>query len=118
MLQRINIKEIKSHPWFLKNLPRELTEANQAVYYQRDNPSLSSLQSIDEIMKIVSEARKPPMSSRPIAGFRWGGEEDGDKEDDEVIEEEDEEVEEEEEEEDYYDTQVKQVHASGEFHLN
>lgn len=62
-------------------------------------------------MKIVSEARKPPMSSRSIAGFRWGGE------DDEVIEEEDEEVEE-EEEEDYYDTQVKQVHASGEFHLN
>lgn len=116
MLQRINIKEIKSHPWFLKNLPRELTEARQAMYYQRDNPSLSSLQSIDEIMKIVSEARKPPQVSRPVAGFRWGGEEDEGKE--EEVEEavEDEEVE--EEEEDYYEMQVKQVHASGEFHLN
>ncbi|XP_057770131.1 LOW QUALITY PROTEIN: serine/threonine-protein kinase SAPK7-like [Salvia miltiorrhiza] len=115
--RRINIKEIKSHPWFLKNLPRELTEVNQAVYYQKDNPALSSLQSVDEIMKIVSEARKPPASSRPL-GFRWGGdEEDEGKEDEEAVEEEEEE-EVEEEEEDYYETQVKQVHASGEFHLN
>lgn len=114
MLQRINIKEIKNHPWFLKNLPRELTETNQAVYYRRDNPSLSSLQSVEEIMKIVSEARKPPAASRPL-GFRWEGEEDAEKED-EVEEEEDEDVEE-EEEEDYYEAQVKQVHASGEFHL-
>ncbi|XP_047959151.1 serine/threonine-protein kinase SAPK7-like isoform X2 [Salvia hispanica] len=111
--RRINIKEIKNHPWFLKNLPRELTEANQAVYYRRDNPSLSSLQSVEEIMKIVSEARKPPAASRPL-GFRWGGEEDAEKEDE--VEEEDEDVEE-EEEEDYYEAQVKQVHASGEFHL-
>ncbi|KAG6398562.1 hypothetical protein SASPL_140028 [Salvia splendens] len=111
--RRINIKEIRNHPWFLKNLPRELTEANQAVYYRRDNPSLSSLQSVEEIMKIVSEARKPPASSRPL-GFRWGGEEDAEKEDE--VEEEDEDVEE-EEEEDYYEAQVKQVHASGEFHL-
>lgn len=113
-MQRINIKEIKSHPWFLKNLPRELTEANQAVYYQKDNPtSFSLLQSIDEIMKIVSEARKPPPSSRSVPGFGWpGGEEDHEesKEDEESVEE--------EEEEDYYEKQVKQVHASGEFHLN
>ncbi|KAL0423873.1 UNVERIFIED_CONTAM: Serine/threonine-protein kinase SAPK7 [Sesamum radiatum] len=68
--RRINIKEIKSHPWFLKNLPKELTEANQAMYYKKDNPSFS-LQSIDEIMKIVSEARNPPPSSRPMPGFGW-----------------------------------------------
>ncbi|XP_042024383.1 serine/threonine-protein kinase SAPK7-like [Salvia splendens] len=111
--RRINIKEIKNHPWFLKNLPRELTEANQAVYYRRDNPSLSSLQSVEEIMKIVSQARKPPASSR-LLGFRWGGEEDAEKEDE--VEEEDEDVEE-EEDEDYYEAQVKQVHASGEFYL-
>ncbi|KAL0431207.1 UNVERIFIED_CONTAM: Serine/threonine-protein kinase SAPK7 [Sesamum radiatum] len=73
-ISRINIKDIKSHPWFLKNLPKELTEANQAMYYKRDNPSFS-LQSIDEIMKIVSEARNPPPSSRPVPGFGWGGEE-------------------------------------------
>ncbi|KAI3451653.1 hypothetical protein Pfo_008318 [Paulownia fortunei] len=105
--RRINIKEIKSHPWFLKKLPRELTDANQAVYYQKDKPSFS-LQSIDEIMKIVSEARKPPPSSRPIPGFGWGGEEDEEsKEDQELLEE---------EEEDEYDKQVKEVHASGEFY--
>ncbi|KAK6150833.1 hypothetical protein DH2020_015765 [Rehmannia glutinosa] len=109
-ITRINIKEIKSHPWFLKKLPKELTETNQAVYYQRDKPSFS-LQSIDEIMKIVSEARKPPPASRPVAGFGWGGEEDDEsKEDIETVEEE-------EEEEDEYEKHVKVVHASGEFHI-
>ncbi|KAL8473358.1 hypothetical protein ACS0TY_030260 [Phlomoides rotata] len=106
---RINIKEIKSHPWFVKNLPKELKEANQVVYYQKDNPSLVTLQTVDEIMKIVSEARKPPPTPKPLTGFGWGGEEDDDEE---PIEEE------EEDEEDYYEKQVKQVHASGEFHLN
>ncbi|KAM1014632.1 hypothetical protein ACFX2C_044593 [Malus domestica] len=28
--RRITIKDIKNHPWFLKNLPRELTEAAQS----------------------------------------------------------------------------------------
>ncbi|KAJ8444149.1 hypothetical protein Cgig2_030969 [Carnegiea gigantea] len=66
---RITIKEIKSHPWFLKSLPKELTEQAQAIYYQTDNPTLSSLQSIDEIMKIVNEARNPPPVSRPVPGW-------------------------------------------------
>lgn len=108
--QRISIKDIKSHPWFLKKLPRELTETNQAIHYQKDNPSFSSLQSVDEIMKIVSEARKPPPSSRHVPGFGWGGEEDEEEFDEEELEE--------EEEEDEYEKQVKAVHASGEFHLN
>ncbi|CAA0833878.1 Serine/threonine-protein kinase SRK2B [Striga hermonthica] len=103
--KRINVKEMKSHPWFLKKLPKELTEENQAVYYQKDEPSFS-LQSIDTIMKIVSEARKAPPMSRPVGGFGWGGEEDEENE-----------QEEEEEEEDEYEKHVKQVHASGEFHL-
>ncbi|KAE8009041.1 hypothetical protein FH972_005499 [Carpinus fangiana] len=55
-LKRIKIKEIKSHPWFLKNLPRELTEAAQAMYYERENPSFS-LQCVEDIMKIVEEAK-------------------------------------------------------------
>lgn len=93
----------------MKNLPKELKEANQVVYYQKDNPSLLSLQTVDEIMKIVSEARKPPPTSKPLPGFGWGGDEDDDEE---PIEEE------EDDEEDYYEKQVKQVHASGEFHLN
>ncbi|KAI3462454.1 hypothetical protein Pfo_019117 [Paulownia fortunei] len=100
--RRINIKEIKSHPWFLKNLPKELTESNQATYYKKDNPSFS-LQSIDEIMKIVSEARNPPLSSRPAPGFGWEGEEGEESK--------------EEDEEDEYEKQVKEAHASGEFYL-
>ncbi|GKV18893.1 hypothetical protein SLEP1_g29214 [Rubroshorea leprosula] len=72
--RRITIKEIKNHPWFLKNLPRELTESSQAVYYQRDNPTFS-LQTVDEIMKIVAEARSPPPSSTRVKGFNWGAQE-------------------------------------------
>ncbi|GAB2254027.1 hypothetical protein Droror1_Dr00021836 [Drosera rotundifolia] len=111
--RRITIKEIKSHPWFLKNLPRELTEPAQAIYYRKENPAFS-LQSVEEIMKIVEEAKKPPPTSRSIGGFGWGGEEDGDeKEEGEA----DNEGEEDEEEEDEYEKTVKEVHASGEFHV-
>ncbi|KAM7251350.1 hypothetical protein ACFE04_023233 [Oxalis oulophora] len=60
---RISIKEIKIHPWFLKNLPRELTEAAQAIYYRKENPTFS-LQSVAEITKIVEEAKIPPPVSR------------------------------------------------------
>ncbi|XAR49380.1 Non-specific serine/threonine protein kinase [Bertholletia excelsa] len=105
--RRISLKEIKSHPWFLKNLPRELTEAAQAVYYRAGNPTYS-LQSVEDIAKIVEEAKTPPPASRSIGGFGWGGEED---------EEEEIEPEEEEDEEDEYDKRVKEAHASGEVHL-
>ncbi|GAU19517.1 hypothetical protein TSUD_303310 [Trifolium subterraneum] len=110
-LRRISIKEIKSHPWFLKNLPRELTESAQAMYYQRENPSFH-LQSVDDVMKIVGEARNPPPVSRPVKGFGWDGEED------EATEELEAELEEEDDEEDEYDKRVKEVHASGEFHIS
>ncbi|KAG5029869.1 hypothetical protein JHK87_013383 [Glycine soja] len=106
-LRRISLKEIKNHPWFLKNLPRELTESAQAVYYQRGNPSFS-VQSVEEIMKIVGEARDPPPVSRLVKGFGWEGKEDEGEED----------VEEEEDEEDEYDKRVKEVHASGEFQIS
>lgn len=103
--RRITIKEIKSHTWFLKSLPKELTEQAQAIYYQRDSPTLSSLQSIDEIMKIVNEARNPPPVSMPIPG--WESEnEDGTNEGSDQPEE---------EEEDEYEKTVREVHASGEF---
>lgn len=111
LLQRITIKEIKNHPWFLRNLPRELTESDQAIYYQRDNPSFS-LQSVEEIMKIVGEARIRCPSSRPIGGFGWGAEEGEEGEDNVDVEEE------EVEEEDEYDKRVREVHASGEFHIS
>ncbi|KAJ9671183.1 hypothetical protein PVL29_027254 [Vitis rotundifolia] len=109
--RRITIKEIKNHPWFLKNLPRELTESTQANYYQRDNPSFS-LQSVEEIMKIVGEARIRCPSSRSIGGFGWGAEESKGGEDNLDVEEE------EIEEEDEYEKRVREVHASGEFHIS
>ncbi|KAE9610196.1 putative protein kinase CAMK-OST1L family [Lupinus albus] len=106
-LRRINLEEIKNHPWFLKNLPKELTESAQAIYYQRGgNPSFS-VQSVEEIMKIVGEAREPPPISTPVKGFGWEGEE----------EEEDVDAEE-EVDEDEYDKRVKEVQASGEFHIS
>ncbi|XP_021742108.1 serine/threonine-protein kinase SRK2H-like [Chenopodium quinoa] len=104
--RRITLKEIRSHPWFLKNLPKELTEQAQAAYYQRDNPSFASLQSVEEIMKIVGEARNPAPVSRPVPGWEDENEDDNDEDAEEV---------EEEDEEDEYDKTVKQVHASGEF---
>ncbi|KAG7588092.1 Protein kinase domain [Arabidopsis suecica] len=104
--KRIKIAEIKKHPWFLKNLPRELTETAQAAYFSKENPTFS-LQSVEEIMKIVEEAKTPAPVSRSIGVFGWGGEEDAEGKEEEV-----EEVEEEEDEEDEYDKTVKQVHAS------
>ncbi|KAB5574417.1 hypothetical protein DKX38_001611 [Salix brachista] len=118
---RITIKEIKSHPWFLKNLPRELTEAAQTMYYRKENPTFS-LQSVEEIMKIVEEAKIPSPASRSIGGFGWVGEEDGgvDEDDAEGDEEKggEEEAEGEEEEEDEYEQRVKEAHASGEVHVS
>ncbi|KAK9162004.1 hypothetical protein Syun_002906 [Stephania yunnanensis] len=111
-MERISLKDIKNHPWFLKNLPRELTESAQALYYRKDNPSFS-VQTVEEIMKIVAEARNPP-SARSKGTFGWGGEDDDDDEDDEKEEEDVEE----DYEDDEYDKTVKAVHASGEFHVS
>lgn len=89
-------------------MPRELTEAAQAVYYKKENPSFS-LQPAEDIMKIVKEAKVPPPFSRSIGGFGWGGEEDGDgKEEDAVAEE----------EEDEYEKKVKEAQESGEVNVS
>ncbi|EFJ28967.1 hypothetical protein SELMODRAFT_171183 [Selaginella moellendorffii] len=52
--QRINIAGIKNHPWFLKNLPSELSDAGTSTV---DDPSHP--QSIEDIMRIITEARIP-----------------------------------------------------------
>ncbi|KAK3414255.1 serine/threonine-protein kinase SRK2A [Eucalyptus grandis] len=126
--RRVTIREIKSHPWFVKNLPRELTEAAQAKYYRKENislpresteaapaklrkenPSFSS-QSVGEIMRIVEEAKRqaPPPHSR--RSFGWEEDEDGDAKEEDAEEEE-------EEDDDEYDKRVKEVHASGEIRV-
>lgn len=93
-------------------MPRELTDAAQAVYYRKENPTYS-LQSVEEITKIVEEAKAPPPASRSISGFGWGVEEDEEKEEDVEAE-----VEEEDDEEDEYDKQVKEAQASGDVKLS
>ncbi|CAL1371854.1 unnamed protein product [Linum trigynum] len=109
-LKRIPIKDIKNHPWFLKNLPKEMSESAQSMYYKRGDDPKFRVQSVEDIMKIVTEARQKPTSTTPVKGFEWGGEEEEDIHG-EVEEEE------EEEEEDEYDKRVKEVHASGEFQI-
>lgn len=130
--QRITVNEIKNHPWFLKNLPRELTEANQAIYYQRNSAPRYSMQSKEEIMKIVAEAKEPPPSCTSISEFGWGGDDeyyDEFNEDDNDKDKADRRKNkvngtsgtkpdgktEEPEEEDEYAKTVRAVHASGEF---
>lgn len=53
--KRITIPEIKSYPWFLKNLPIEFTDEVSYNGNGVHNPS----QSIDEVMAIIQEARTP-----------------------------------------------------------
>ncbi|KAJ7538358.1 hypothetical protein O6H91_11G044700 [Diphasiastrum complanatum] len=54
--KRITIREIKNHPWFLKNLPEDLTHEDSSYNY--DDPNHPP-QLIDEIMRIINEARAP-----------------------------------------------------------
>ncbi|XP_039070122.1 serine/threonine-protein kinase SAPK2-like isoform X2 [Hibiscus syriacus] len=52
--KRISIAEIKSHPWFLKNLPMQLKEGGSWGSYDTNNPS----QSLEEVECIIQEAMK------------------------------------------------------------
>ncbi|CAL1385554.1 unnamed protein product [Linum trigynum] len=115
-LKRITMKEIKSHPWFLKNLPRELTEAAQTMYYRKENPAFS-LQTVEAIMKIVEEAKVPAKVSRSIGAFGWGAE-DEEEEDDKREEEPEPEAEEGGGVVDEYEKRVKEAQASGEFRVS
>ncbi|RZR97219.1 hypothetical protein BHM03_00026348 [Ensete ventricosum] len=104
-MQRITIREIKSHPWFLKNLPRELTQTAQTLYYRRDNNAPTySAQRVDEIMNILTEAQKHRKLSRPVPGCT-----EDESEEEEAKEENKNEGE--KEEDDEYDKTVKAVHG-------
>ncbi|KAG1342339.1 serine/threonine-protein kinase SAPK1 [Cocos nucifera] len=53
--QRITMQEIKTHPWFLKNLPKELIEGYQS---NLQDDIYTPMQNIDEIMSMIEEAKK------------------------------------------------------------
>ncbi|KAK4262521.1 hypothetical protein QN277_028072 [Acacia crassicarpa] len=84
--KRITIPEIKQHPWFLKNLPKEINEAEKKVDEEgaeKGHPG----QSVEEITRIVQEARTPGKESKG-GGQAGGGEGSLDGDDDEEEEQE------------------------------
>ncbi|KAL6178456.1 hypothetical protein ACLB2K_049974 [Fragaria x ananassa] len=62
--KRLSLPEIKQHPWFLKNLAKELIEVEKKSFaeVERDNPT----QSIEEINKIIQDARTPGEGSKGV----------------------------------------------------
>ncbi|XP_004490378.1 serine/threonine-protein kinase SAPK2-like [Cicer arietinum] len=67
--KRITIPEIKNHPWFLRNLPIELMEGGSWQTSDVNNPS----QSVDEVLSIIQEARKPLNIPKDGGGLLIGG---------------------------------------------
>uniref|UniRef100_M1BBR8 Serine/threonine-protein kinase SAPK1 n=1 Tax=Solanum tuberosum TaxID=4113 RepID=M1BBR8_SOLTU len=55
--KRITIEEIKKHPWFLKDLPIEYMEGEDASLQMKEENEPT--QSIDEVLAIIQEAKKP-----------------------------------------------------------
>ncbi|XP_074269283.1 serine/threonine-protein kinase SAPK3-like [Silene latifolia] len=55
--KRITIPEINKHPWFLKNLRKELIEGKATNNEKSDGKQ--PVQSEEEILRIIEEARKP-----------------------------------------------------------
>lgn len=70
--KRITMAEIKSHPWFLKNLPVELSDGYQEKLQDADVDA--PWQSVEEINSIIEEAKKPVEG--PKIGHLIGGSDD------------------------------------------
>ncbi|CAI9095574.1 OLC1v1031562C1 [Oldenlandia corymbosa var. corymbosa] len=65
-MQRITIPEIKQHPWFLKNLPKELIDAEKQSSSTKHEPDPEQqLQSVEDIMRIIQEAKIPGETPKP-----------------------------------------------------
>ncbi|KAK9056690.1 hypothetical protein SSX86_024052 [Deinandra increscens subsp. villosa] len=67
--KRITMDEIKTHEWFVKNLPAELTKDN--AMDQFDGPDQPT-QSVDEIMQIIAEATIPPAGTNNLNQYLTG----------------------------------------------
>lgn len=72
-MQRITIPEIKMHPWFLNKLPTEFVEEGKSKLQNDVNNVDDSCQSIEEILSIIQEARKPGEGPRVDGQFVGGG---------------------------------------------
>ncbi|KAI9173832.1 hypothetical protein LWI28_007238 [Acer negundo] len=69
--KRITIPEIKQHPWFLKNLPKELIEIEKTNYKEADRSQPT--QSVEEVMRIIQEAKIPGEGAK-VGGQAGDGE--------------------------------------------
>ncbi|KAI9097650.1 hypothetical protein K1719_025535 [Acacia pycnantha] len=67
--KRISMMEIKNHPWFLTNLPIELMEGGSWQSNDVNDP----WQSVEEVLSIIQEARKPPNVPMVGGGLLAGG---------------------------------------------
>ena len=56
-LKRISLSQIKQHPWFMKNLPPELSEKEIGAILESRS---STMQPVEEIKRLVAEARMKP----------------------------------------------------------
>lgn len=68
--QRISIPEIKNHEWFLKNLPADLMD-EKSMSDQIEEPD-QPMQSVDEIMQIISEATIPATDMNNLDSYLTG----------------------------------------------
>ncbi|KAH9607100.1 hypothetical protein KSS87_005029 [Heliosperma pusillum] len=70
-IERITIPEINKHPWFLKNLRKEIIEGKATNNEKPD--AEQSVQSEEEILRIIEEARTPGEATKAeqllAAGF-------------------------------------------------
>ncbi|MFQ6620732.1 hypothetical protein Gotur_001515 [Gossypium turneri] len=68
--KRISIPEIKNHEWFLKNIPADLMDENSMndQFEEPDQP----MQSVDEIMQIISEATIPATNMNNLDSYLTG----------------------------------------------
>ncbi|KAL1348861.1 hypothetical protein AAHE18_07G110800 [Arachis hypogaea] len=67
--QRINIPEIRNHPWFLKNLPADLmVDYTNTQFEEPEQP----MQSIEEIMQLIAEATIPAARTQSLNHYLNG----------------------------------------------
>lgn len=70
--RRVTIPEIKKHPWFLKNLPKDLrdaekTSSKEPVPENHQQQQQQQQQSVEEIMRIIQEAKIPGEAAKAEA---------------------------------------------------
>ncbi|GKV21258.1 hypothetical protein SLEP1_g31254 [Rubroshorea leprosula] len=65
--KRITIPEIRTHEWFLKNLPTDLMDEN-TMNNQFEEPD-QPMQSIEEIMRIITEATIPAAGTNNLNNY-------------------------------------------------